>query len=105
MSGVTAMTVLAGAAAAGTAYSIYAGEKARGAQEDAQNQARANAQKTADAADQATNRANQKAPDASALLSANQAAAKGGPSGTMLTGTSGIDPSLLQLGKSTLLGQ
>lgn len=45
-----------------------------------------------------------KAPDVNALLAAAQEAAKGGPSSTMLTGPSGIDPSALTLGKSTLLG-
>lgn len=86
------------------AYGAYSAHdnarKQQGAQENAQNAAA----KTADAADQANNQANQKTPDENALLSANQAAGKNGPSGTMLTGPGGVDPSLLQLGKSTLLG-
>jgi hypothetical protein len=92
------------AAVASTAYSIYSGERAASAQNEAQAKAEANAKKTADAADQANNKANQKRPDTGALASANEQAAKGGPSGTMLTGAQGIDPGALQLGKNTLLG-
>lgn len=97
-------TALIASALVGTAAGIYQGHKAASAQEDATNQANANAKKTADAASEANNKANQKAPDSAALLSANIAGANGGNSSTMLTGTAGIDPSLLQLGKNTLLG-
>jgi hypothetical protein len=38
------------------------------------------------------------------MLSNNQAQAKGGESGTMLTGSAGVDPASLNLGKNTLLG-
>lgn len=37
-------------------------------------------------------------------LSQSEQAAQAGPSSTMLTGPMGVDPSQLQLGKSTLLG-
>jgi hypothetical protein len=67
-------------------------------------QAQTNADRTAAQADQDFNRANQKKPDTSAILSAAQQAGKGGQSGTMLTGAQGVDPSALTLGKSTLLG-
>lgn len=73
-------------------------------QKEAQKQNIANAKKTAEQADQANNKANQKRANSSALLSSNQMAAKGGQSGTMLTGPNGVDPSALQLGKTTLLG-
>lgn len=86
------------------AASIYQGNKAASAQKDATDQATKSAKATADAATEANNRANQKKPDAAALLAGNQAAGKGGASGTMLTGPSGVDPSALQLGKTTLLG-
>ena len=102
--GITATTVLAAAAVAGTAYSIYSGEKQASAQKSAQQQAMANANAQAKAADEATNRANQKQPDTSAILSAAMQAGKGGQSGTMLTGPSGVQSSDLSLGKSTLLG-
>lgn len=176
MSGVTAMGVLAGAAAVGTAYSVVQGEKAEDAQKDAmrQQQSQADAalkaqesaqaqqlsqanealkvQQSAYAAqlamqqeamlsqqsqsaamiqtiqqqataqeramanqlalqkqnfaqqEQQINRANQRSPDSSAILSGNQRAARGGQSGTMLTGVQGIDPNKLALGKNTLLG-
>jgi hypothetical protein len=97
-------TALIAATIASTAAAVYNGNKAANAQEDATNQATKNAKTTADAATEANNKANQKRPDGSALLSANQAAAKAGQSGTMLTGPTGVDPSMLSLGKTTLLG-
>lgn len=51
------------------------------------------------------NRSNQRMPDFSAVLQGIRGSARGGQSGTMLTGTSGVDPSLLLLGRNTLLGQ
>lgn len=102
--GVTAMAVAAGAAVAGTAYSVYAGERAASAQKDAAKKAEANASATAKAADEATNKANMKKPDTGAIMDAALQAGKNGGAGTMLTGPGGIDPSALQLGKSTLLG-
>jgi len=81
-----------------------AAKKAAAAQEQANNQAQAAADAQAKSADQANNRANQKTPDTSAILSAAAQAGKGGASGTMLTGSQGVDPNALMLGKSTLLG-
>jgi len=112
MSGaVTATTVLAAAAVAGTAYTIYSGEKARKQQGEAlqqQRQAQAEAKTAAEkqqqTAEQNVNRANAKQPDAGAILSAATQAAKGGPAGTMLTGPTGVNAADLSLGKSTLLG-
>jgi hypothetical protein len=92
-------------AAVSAAYSIYSGERAAHAQRDAQNQALADANRQAAAADQAQNRANQKHPDTSAILSAAGQAGRAGESGTMLTGPAGVDASTLNLGKNTLLGQ
>ena len=104
MSGVTAAGVMAAAAVAGTAYSIYNGQQQASAQRGAQQQAKDAAAKQADAADQANNRANAKSPDVAAMLTANQNAATGGAGSTMLTGTAGVNPGTLQLGKNTLLG-
>lgn len=73
-------------------------------QKDAANQVEANAKATATAAEEASNKANQKKPDSDALLSANLTAGKTGQSSTMLTGPAGVDPSTLTLGKTTLLG-
>ena len=103
MSGV-ALGIAAAAAVVGTGYSIYNGEQQKSAQSSAQDQAKKTAQGQATQADQALNRANQKSPNTSAILSQVQQAGKGGSSGTMLTGPSGVDASSLTLGKNTLLG-
>jgi len=106
MSGaVTLSTVATVATIASAAYSIYSNEKAAKAQRAAQDQARAAAERQAAAAEQSFNRANQKRPDVSAILSAASQAARGGESSTMLTGSQGISPNMLSLGKNTLLGQ
>ncbi|MFJ1253414.1 hypothetical protein [Cupriavidus sp. CuC1] len=100
----TALWAAAAASAAGAAVSYVNGQAQAGAQKDAAQQAKDAATAQANQADQANNRANAKSPDINAMLSANQQAAKGGASGTMLTGTTGVDPTQLQLGKNTLLG-
>lgn len=88
----------------GTAYQMYAGNKAGQDQRSAQRASLAQAEASANAADEANNKANQKRPDVAGALSAAMQAGKAGASGTMLTGPSGVDPAALQLGKSTLLG-
>ena len=100
-----ANTALAVAAVAGTAYSIYSGERAADAQQKAQSEAKANALKQEKAADEAFNAANRKKPDTMAILDAASQSGKAGASSTMLTGPMGVDPSALTLGKNTLLGQ
>jgi hypothetical protein len=102
--GVTAMAVAAGAAVAGTAYSIYSGERQANAQRKAGDAAKTSALKQEKLADEATNKANMKRPDTGAIMDAAMQAGKGGAGSTMLTGPGGIDPSALQLGKNTLLG-
>lgn len=104
MSGGVTGYVLAAAAVAGAAISYQNGQEQKKAAERASQQAQANADKQAADADQAMNRANQKKPDTSAILSAAQQSGKSGPSGTMVTGPQGVDPSSLSLGKTTLLG-
>lgn len=104
MSGATTV-VMAAAAVAGAVVSYQNGQDQKDAAKSAQQQAQANADKQEKAADQATNRANQKRPDTGAILDAATQAGKGGASGTMLTGAQGIDPSMLSLGKNTLLGK
>lgn len=86
------------------AMQAYSANQALDAQTQAGEKATANATKAADQADQANNRANGKSPDIGAMLSRNTLDAKGGQSGTMLTGPQGVDPKTLLLGKSTLLG-
>lgn len=103
MSGV-AVGIAAAAAVAGVGVSAMQGADQASASKKSMEQSKANADRTAAQADQAFNQANQKRPDASAILSAAQQSGKQGASGTMLTGPQGVDPSTLALGKSTLLG-
>lgn len=102
--GWTAATWLAVSAAASTAVSLVNADKQRSAGNKANDLAKANALKNQQASDEANNRANAKSPDTAAMLSANMLAGKTGQSGTMLTGTQGVDPTTLTLGKTTLLG-
>ena len=97
---IAAVTVMA----ASTYVNYQQGKKANEMQQQAATQATVAATKAADQADQATNLANGKQPDIAASSSANSLAAKGGVSGTMLTGAQGVDPNSLTLGKKTLLG-
>lgn len=84
--------------------SLVQGNVANKRQQGAQDAATREAKKTADLADQANNKANQKAPNVQGLLSNNAMQGRNGISGTMLTGPNGIDTSALKLGKTTLLG-
>jgi L-serine deaminase len=110
--GTTALWVAAAAAAVSAGVSYQNGQEQKKAQSNALNQQRQaqsaaekQAKEQADLADQQLNKTNPKRPDTTALLSSAEQAAKGGQSGTMLTGPTGIDPGALALGKSTLLGQ
>lgn len=55
-------------------------------------------------ADENMNRATQKRPNTAGILSEAQQSGRAGVSGTMLTGSQGVDPSTLNLGRNTLLG-
>ena len=90
------------AVSAGISYQN--GQDQKKAAENASRQAQANALKQEKQADEANNMANRKQPDTAAILAAAQQSGKAGASGTMLTGSQGVDPSALQLGKNTLLG-
>lgn len=98
------MAVLAGAAVAGTAVAFKNGQDQKKAASAAAQQAKDNANKQERAADEANNRANQKRADTAGAMDAALQTGKAGASGTMLTGPQGVDPSTLNLGKSTLLG-
>lgn len=74
-------------------------------QKQAQDAALAAARNTARKADEAYAKANQKSPDIAALLIAEQAAAKSGVGGTMLTGAGGVASDRLRLGRVSLLGE
>lgn len=100
------MAITAGiAAAVGTTYSIYSGEKARKANKQATTQAKADAQKAATQADRDFNKLNQKAPNIAALMKRNKDAGSQGVGGTYLTGAGGAAPTPGMLGRSTLLGR
>ena len=108
-------SILAGIAlgigAAGTGYTVAAGEDAKRKQADAlrkqesaQTQAVASAEKQRQTSEVAINQANRKRPDVSSIMQAVSDASSGGAAGTMLTGPTGVDPNSLALGKSSLLG-
>ena len=110
-----AVGVAAYAGIGSVALQAYGANKTADAQNKATQQAtdaatqtaatnKASATAAADLADQANNRANGKQPDVAGLSSQNALNAKGGISGTMLTGPQGVDPQTLLLGKTTLLG-
>ena len=96
--------IAAVAAAVGTGYSIYSGERAAKKQSQAQAQAEKQAEKQALQADRDFNKANSKKPNTAGLLQAAQQDG-GGVSSTMLTGSEGIENDQLKLGKQNLLGK
>lgn len=104
-----AFTAMAAAAATGTAYSIYQGERQNKQQErslqmqsQANQQAVATATKQEKSAEENIRAANRKQADVSAILAAAQDTS--GADRTLLTGPMGVDPSQLALGRNTLLG-
>jgi hypothetical protein len=56
------------------------------------------------AADESLNQATQKRPNTLSIVDQAAQAGKSGSSGTMLTGSQGVDLSSLQLGRNKLLG-
>jgi V8-like Glu-specific endopeptidase len=108
MSGAT-MTVIAAAAVATTAYTIYNGERAADKQDEAlkqQRQAQGEAKEAAiqqqSTSEQNINKARQKSPDIAGIQQAAEAGSR--DTSTMLTGPLGVKKEDLSLGKSTLLG-
>lgn len=97
--------IAATAAAVGTGYSIYSGEKARSANKKASAQARKDAEAAARMADRDMNRANQKTPNIAAMMKRNTLTSGSGVGGTYLTGQGGAPVSSGMLGRSTLLGR
>lgn len=106
MSGVTTGTLLAMGAmtAVAAGATIYSGNQQAKAQKNAMAQAQKNADAQATAAEQAMNKENQKRPNTSEILDAATQAGRGGVSGTMLTGASGVDKNAMALGRNALLG-
>ncbi len=101
-----ALTTIAAisAAAAVAGYQSYGQKRALDNQNRAQRSMRNAAVATQKAAEEATNRANQKRPNVASILAAAQEAAKGGLGSTMLTGPAGVPNEKLLLGRNTLLG-
>lgn len=95
---------LAGAAAsAGTGIASAVSQKnALQQQKKAQQEATARAASAQRESEIRQNMASRKEPDVATIMA--NAAKAGGPSGTMLTGPGGVNPSSLSLGKSSLLG-
>lgn len=95
-------------AAIATVVSAVAGVVQGQKQQDQMKKASEQQARAADATlkqgEREQNRLNARSPDTQAIIDSNQRAAKDGGSSTMLTGAQGIDPSLLTLGKNTLLG-
>lgn len=101
--GLSAAAWTAIAAAVGTTYTVASSEDAKRKQGNAQSRALDAAKKQEREADIASNRANQRKPDAAAILAAAMQGGAGGLPSTMLTGASGVDMNGL-LSKSTMLG-
>lgn len=103
--------IAAGAAVAGTAYSVVAGQEAAARQkqamrqqQQAQMQAASQARSQQRQSQEAMAMANRRQPDIGQALAAGMADQGGGPAGTMLTGPAGVEPSSLMLGRQSLLG-
>jgi len=92
------------AAVAGAGATAYSADQSRKAQNQASDQARRNALMQEKRAEEDMNRANQRKANPLGALQDASLMSKGGVSGTMLTGQSGITNDQLQLGRNTLLG-
>lgn len=97
LSGAAISAIISGITAA---VAVKQADTARSAGNKAADAAEANAS----AQEQQFNKLNGKNPDSAALADQNVQAGKNGPSGTLLTGPQGVDPSKLTLGRNTLLG-
>ncbi len=95
---------LTAVAALGVVGSIVQGQQQKKAAASAARQAKDNADRQAKMADEEMNRANQKRANSDAALDAAMQSGKAGVSGTMLTGSQGVDAASLSLGKNSLLG-
>jgi regulator of protease activity HflC (stomatin/prohibitin superfamily) len=97
--------VTATIAAVSAVASAYQGSKMASAQKKAAGQADKNSKAAAAQADQDYNAAHGKTPNVQGIQDQQATAALSGSGSTMLTGSGGVDPTQLTLGKSTLLGQ
>jgi len=79
-------------------------EKALAEQRQANERAESRAKAEQQRSEQEYNRANRQNVDVESALDASELASKQGASGTLLTGSTGVDPNQLNLGSNTLLG-
>ena len=106
------MGVVAAIAAVGSTYvAVTSANKQRKIQKQAledQRQANERAEQRAKAeqqrSEQEYNRANRQNVDVESALDASELSAQQGASGTLLTGSMGVDPNQLNLSQNTLLG-
>ena len=98
------VSAIVGAAVVGAGASMYSANKQAKAQRAGMAAAERQAEKDRASQTRLWNKANQKVPQLSAMMSANRAAGSGGVGSTMLTGRQGSATSGSMLGKSTLLG-
>lgn len=98
------LEVIAAAAVANTAYSVYSGQKSARMQKNAARTAAQQAEAQQRQSQREFNRMNQKAPNVAAIMSRNRAASSGGPGGTFLTGMGGAPVSGGMLGRTSVLG-
>lgn len=99
--GLDPITLLAAATIGSAAVSLHQGEKSASAAKASARQTKRTTEMAAAQQSRELNAANAKAPDVGALLKESQ---QGGGASTLLTGPAGVDPNLLTLGRSTLLG-
>lgn len=111
ISATTATLIAAGVAAAGVGTSVYEAnkqaeqqKKALQQQQQAQTQAEQQALDQQRRSEQATNAANEKTPDLSAILARAATSGASGVNSTMLTGPGGVSTGGLNLGGKSLLG-
>jgi len=105
------VTAVVAGAAATTYVAVSSANEQRRVQNQAladQRQANERAEARAKAEEQRSeqeyNRANRQDVDVTSSLDASELSAKQGASGTLLTGSMGVDPNELNLSKNTLLG-
>lgn len=115
MSGaISASTIIAGAVAAlGVGASIYSTDQQRSTANKARDASNAQAQAALEASQQASSSAAQTGtqaakapttPSAAASATGDTSGAGTSAASTLLTGSGGVDPTTLNLGKNTLLG-
>ena len=79
-------------------------ERALADQRQANERAEQRAKQEKQRSDQEYNRANRQNVDVESAMDASELSAQQGASGTLLTGSSGVDPNQLNLSQNTLLG-